>query len=149
MKYENVELGGFPVIGISVRTSNKAGQTEINKLWERFMVEGLAMAIPNKAGGEIYCIYTDYESDFTGEYTTVLGCRVSTLDVIPEGFVGVEIPAGNYKHFVAHGPVPQSVGKVWGEIWQSGMPRGYKADFDVYGPSSQDPENPEVDIYLS
>jgi len=151
MNYKIVTKESFSVIGIAVRTINKEGksQKDIGQLWETFFVKNIVQSIPNKLGNEIYCIYGDYESDFTGAYTTIIGCRVSSLDEIPDGMVSKVIPEASYKCFKALGPVPDSVGKVWSEIWNSGMDRKYIADFDVYGEKSQDPENPEVDIYVS
>ncbi len=151
MKYENITIKGFSVVGIAVRTTNQNGQSQkdIAELWNRFMGQSLISLIPNKASNEIYCIYTEYESDFTGAYTTILGCKVHSLDVIPEGFVGKEISEATYKHYKAIGSLPDCVGKTWSEIWQSGIDRKYIADFDVYGEKSQNPQNAEVDIYVS
>ena len=151
MDYENITIQGFSIIGIAVRTTNQNGQSQkdIAELWGKFMGQGLMTHIPNKASFEIYCVYTDYESDFTGAYTTILGCKVTSLDEIPEGFVGKKIPETIYKHYKAVGALPGCVGKTWGEIWQSGIDRKYIADFDVYGEKSQNPQNAEVDIFVS
>ena len=151
MNYETITIGGFSIIGVAIHTTNQNGQSQkdIAELWSRFMGQGLIAQIPNKASNEIYCTYTEYESDFTGAYTTILGCKVTSLDEIPEGFVGKEISEATYKHYKAKGALPDCVGKVWGEIWQSGMDRKYITDFDVYGEKSLNPHNAEVDIYVS
>jgi len=151
MNYEKITIDGFSIIGIAVRTTNQNGQSQkdIAELWGRFMGQGLISQIPNKASAEIYCVYTEYVSDFTGAYTTILGCKVTSPDDIPVGFVGKEIPEATYKRCKAKGSLPDCVGKVWGEIWQSGIDRKYLADFDVYGEKSQNPQNAEVDIYVS
>ncbi len=151
MNYENKTLKGFSIIGIAVRTTNqnRQSQKDIAELWGRFMGQGLIAQIPNKASNEIYCMYTEYESDFMGAYTTILGCKVTSLDVIPKGFIGKEISETTYKHYKAVGTLPDCVGKVWGEIWQSGINRKYIADFDVYDEKAQNPQNAEVDVYVS
>lgn len=74
------KLDTFYVIGIAVRTTNenqKAAQ-DIPVLWNKFMTEGIINQIPNKADHAIYCIYTDYEKDYTKPYTTILGCKVNS-----------------------------------------------------------------------
>ncbi len=151
MNYENITIKEFSIIGIAVRTTNQNGQSQkdIFELWNRFMEQGLIAQIPNKMSSEIYCMYTEYEGDFTGAYTTILGCNVASLDIIPEGFVGKKISETAYKRYKAIGVLPDCVGKVWGEIWQSGIDRKYIADFDMYGAKSQNPQNAEVDIYVS
>jgi predicted transcriptional regulator YdeE len=151
MNYETITMRGFSIIGIAVRTTNQNGQSQkdVAELWGKFMGQGLSAQIPNKASDDIYCVYTDYESDFTGTYTTILGCKVTSLDEIPEGFEGKEIPEAMYKRFQAKGSLPDCVGKVWGEIWQSGIDRTYIADFDVYSEKSSNPFDAEVAIYVS
>jgi predicted transcriptional regulator YdeE len=37
----------------------------------------------------------------------------------------------------------------WTKIWNTEIDRKYSADFEVYGEKAQDPENAEVDIYIS
>jgi predicted transcriptional regulator YdeE len=153
MNYETITIGEFLIIGISLRTNNSNGnsQEDIGNLWTRFFGENLIAKIPNKISDEIYCMYTDYESDYTGDYTTILGCKVSSLDNIPDDFVGKTISPSTYRKYKAIGKIPESVGSVWMHIWQSGLSidRTYQADFDVYGVKSQNGDNSEVDVYLS
>ncbi len=77
----------FFIMGISIRTTNEDQQAakDIPALWQRFWNEDILSKIPNKTGNTLYCAYTDYESDFTKPYTTVLGCKVSSLGTIPQG----------------------------------------------------------------
>ncbi len=151
MEYNIVEIEEFSIIGITIKTINKEGksQKDIGELWGQFMAQNLISQIPNLKSSEIFCIYTDYETDFTGEYLTILGCKVNSLDKIPEGFIGRKIPKTKYRHYKAIGKIPDCVGDVWSQIWQSNINRSYIADFDVYGEKSKDPQNAEVDIYLS
>lgn len=151
MNYEIIKKESFYVIGIAVRTINDGvqSQKDIAELYSKFFGENLIEKIPNKENNDIYCIYTDYESDFKGAYNTILGCRVSSLDSIPEGFEGKEIPETIYKHYIASGKLPDCVGIAWNGIWQSGIERKYIADFDLYSEKAMNPENAEVDIYVS
>lgn len=157
MNYEIAKLEEFNIIGISVRTTNQNGQAQgdIGKLWKRFMGQNIISQIPNKLSSDIYCMYTDYESDYMGMYTTIIGCKVSSLASLPEGFTGKHVPSCTYRLYKAVGQIPASVGAAWGEIWQTEadektkINRRYLADFDIYGAKAQDPIQPEVSIYLS
>ena len=95
---ETKTLPAFHFIGISVRTTNQNAQAaaDIPVLWNRFMGKQMASKIPNRIDGEVLCMYTEYESDYTGPYTTIIGCRVSTLQNIPDGMVGKSFPETAY-----------------------------------------------------
>ncbi len=142
----------FNVIGITVRTTNENGKAEqdIPALWGRFMGEGTLEKIPNKIDDTIYCMYTEYEKDYTGAYTTIIGCKVTSLENIPEGMVGKTVETANYVQYIAKGNVMQGVVQdAWKNIWNSDIERAYTADFDVYGEKAQNPENAEVEIFVS
>lgn len=53
------------IIGISVRTTNEGGQAakDLGQLWQQFYVRGVQEQIPNKENGDVYAVYTNYESD--------------------------------------------------------------------------------------
>lgn len=148
---KNIELDSFSVVGISVRTINQNGQSraDISELWQRFIGENLIAKIPDKVSAETYCVYTDYESDFNGAYTTIIGCRVNSINNIPEGFTKKDILKGKYLKIESKGKLPDCVVQSWVTIWQSAIDRAYLADFDIYGENCKDPQNATVDIYLS
>lgn len=142
----------FHIIGISVRTTNENRQsaTDIGALWQRFMGDGIMTNIPSKTDESIICVYTDYEKDHTAPYTTLLGCKVESLDHIPEGMVGKTIHSGAYEQFTAVGNAMEgAVYKEWVNIWNSDLNRAYTADFEVYGTESFDPENGKVPIFIA
>jgi predicted transcriptional regulator YdeE len=146
------KITAFNIIGIDVRTTNENGQMgiDIPALWAKFLGEGTVAKIPNKIGDQIYCIYTDYEKDHTRPYTTILGCKVSTLDSIPDGMVGHTFGEANYQQFIAKGNLMEgAVINEWTRIWNSPIPRAYTADLEIYGERSQDPTNAEVDIFIA
>lgn len=148
----NQTLGKFCVIGISIRTTNENGQSsqDIPALWNKFMTEGIAEQIPSKIDHSIFCIYTDYEKDHTKPYTTMLGCKVSSLDNIPNGMVGKTIESETYTKHVAKGNILQGmVFNEWTKIWNSNLERAFTADFEVYGEKAQNPENAEVEIFVA
>ncbi|QGK76286.1 GyrI-like domain-containing protein [Flavobacterium sp. SLB02] len=142
----------FSVIGISVRTTNENGKSgeDIPALWNKFMSEEIQRKIPNKVSEDIFCIYTDYEKDHTKPYTTILGCKVESLDVVPENMIGKTIESANYEELIAKGNLAEGlVYNKWLEIWNSDLDRSFTADFEVYGEKTQNPENAEVDIYIA
>jgi predicted transcriptional regulator YdeE len=146
------KIKAFSVIGISVRTTNENGQAaqDIPALWNQFMSEETIQKIPNKIDDSIYCIYTDYEKDHTKPYTTILGCKVATLDIIPEGMIGKTFNEGLYAKRTPKGNLLQGlVYNEWIQIWNSDLDRAFTADFEVYGEQAQDMENAAVDIFVA
>ena len=142
----------FQVIGISIRTSNENNQTasDIGSLWARFMTENILQKIPNKISDAILSIYTNYESDHTKPYDTILGCKVSSLDEIPVGMVGQSFEGGTFAKFVSKGDVTKgAIYNTWVEIWNTNLNRLYTADFEIYGEKAKDPSNAEVDIFVA
>mgnify|MGYP003390128947 CR=1 FL=1 len=146
------QIKQFSIIGISIRTTNENQQaaSDITALWNKFMTEGILEQIPNKTDQMIYCVYTDYEKDHTKPYTTILGCKVESLDSIPEGMVGKRIDTANYELFTPKGNLMQGlVYNEWLKIWDLNLPRAFTSDFEVYGPKAQNFENAEVDIFIA
>lgn len=144
---------GFKIIGISVRTTNKdnKAQQDLGQLWGQFYSDNIFEKIPNKLSNEVIAIYTDYKSDFTEDYTTIIGIPVSSLDEMPNGLIGREFQAENFQKFTAKGEMPNAVASSWIDIWQKDkeLNRKYSYDFEVYGEKSQNGENSEVDIYIA
>jgi predicted transcriptional regulator YdeE len=146
-------LPTFKLIGISIRSSNISGQAaqDLGLLWQRFFQENISDKIPNKTGEEIYSVYTDYESDYQGEYTCLIGMKTDSLNEIPVGLIGREFSEAEYKKFVATGKIPEAVVETWMEIWSKDkeLNRSYTADFEIYGPASQQGDNSEVEIFIA
>ncbi len=149
---ETKDIQEFYIIGISVRTTNANGQgaKDIGALWNRFIGEGIAEKIPNKSGFDIYSVYTEYEGDYTLPYTTILGCKVNSIDEIPDGMIAHQIGNGKYQLFVAKGNLNEGVVVAeWQKIWNSDLVRKYTSDFEIYGAKAQNPEDAEVEIYIA
>ncbi|HEX3352604.1 MAG: GyrI-like domain-containing protein [Terriglobales bacterium] len=153
-----VQAQEFSVIGIEARTNNAREMTNagiIPKQWSRFFAEGILSRIPNQVDPTIYALYTDYASDRNGDYTFLIGAKVSGTSTIPAGMVAKKVPAGKYAVVTsARGPVQSVVPQAWQQIWtledksQLGGRRAYKADFEVYDQRSRDPQDSQVDIYV-
>ena len=151
MRFDTTQLEEFYIIGISVRTTNQNAQSQkdIGELWERFFTQNLISRIPGKASNDIYCIYTDYESDKDGPYTSILGCKVTSLDQVPGEFIGKAIPACKYQVYTSIGKVPDSIMSTWEFIWNAAIDRKYLADFEVYDEKALNFENAEVKTFIS
>lgn len=143
----------FKIIGISTRTTNQNNQSaeDLGKLWSQFYAENIFDKIPNKVSNDIITIYTDYVSDYTDAYTTIIGVQVSTLENIPDGLIGREFEAENFQQFTAKGEMPNAVVNTWMDIWKrdNELNRKYTYDLEVYGEKSQNGENAEVEIFIA
>jgi predicted transcriptional regulator YdeE len=158
MEARVVEQPEFSVIGIQVRTSNAKEMTgggAIPRQWARFLKEGIAEKIPNKVGSTIYAVYTNYASDYNGEYDFIIGMKVSSTSDVPPGMVAKKVSGGRYAVVTsAKGPVSQVVPQAWQQVWswddnnQLGGARAYKADFELYDQRSQNPQDSQVGVYV-
>jgi predicted transcriptional regulator YdeE len=152
-----VEEAGFSVIGIAERTTNAkemSGEGVIGKEWGRFFQENILAQIPNKADASTIAVITDYASDKDGEYTHLIGARVTSTADVPAGMVVKKVPAGKYAIFTSEkGPVAQVVVGTWKRIWMQpktspGGERAYKADYEVYDERARDPQNTQMDVHV-
>ena len=144
---------GFKLIGISVRTTNQNNkvQEDLGKLWGQFSSENINEEIPNKISNEILAIYTDYQSNDTEDYTTIIGVPVSTLNEIPNGMIGQEFQPENFKKFIAKGEMPKAVDDTWINIWEQdkNLNRKYTYDFELYGANCNKGTDSEVEIFVA
>jgi len=118
------------------------------------MAGGIIEQIPNRADQSILAIYTDYESDANGEYTFIIGAKVTSACSTPEGMVAKQAPESRYAVFTSEkGPVWKVVPEVWQKIWSTstqemGGDRAFIADFEIYGERSADPQNGVVEVWV-
>jgi predicted transcriptional regulator YdeE len=155
-KPKPVEQSSFDVIGIETRTNNAkepTGNGEIPKLWQRLFNEGILNNIPDRTDQGITVVYTNYASDWNGDYTYILGAKVKSGTKAPAGMVSVTVPAGKYVAFQsARGTGQMVVPEVWKQIWayfqEPGSPvRAYKSDFERYETPS-DPSSVQANIFM-
>ena len=102
-----------------------------------------------------YIVYTNYQSDASGEYTCFIGTEVSLCQYLDENkFTSLTIPSQKYVKFTnGPGPIPEVSIEAWKEIWamSEGDPcanRSYISDFEVYDERAIDPQNAILDIYI-
>jgi len=151
-EFEIILQPAAQVVGIAQRTSNPsemAGTGIIGKQWERFVRENLVTQIPDRADSAVVAVYTDYASDKDAEYTFLIGARVKSVAVVPQGMVAKTIPAGKYATFISErGPVERVVVETWQRIWGIALDRAYRADYEVYDERAADPGSAQVAIYV-
>lgn len=130
------QIESFKVIGISVETTNENGKAieDLGALWQKFFHQNVSEKVPNKLSEDVYSLYTDYETDYTGKYTAIIGLRVSSLKSIPEGMIGREFNGGVYKKFITASEESDAVVDVWKEVWAKDkeLNRQYTVDFEVH-----------------
>ena len=149
--FKTISKGPFDVIGISLRADNTdpAVGEKIGEHWQRFFSDGTPGRIPGRADEAFIAVYTDYEGDETKPYSLVVGCRVAAGGTVPDGMVGVHVPAQTYAMTTARGAMPGAVVEAWQAIWNADLQRAFTADFEVYDHRAADPSNAEVDIYTA
>ena len=90
------------------------------------------------------------KKDHTKPYTTILGCRVENLSIVPSNMVSKTIEQTTYAKYIVQGNLAEGVVyNEWLKIWDAGLPRAFTTDFEVYGEKSQNPENAEVEICIA
>jgi predicted transcriptional regulator YdeE len=149
--YTTVRLPARTVVGIERRTCNADGRSleDIPACWKDFLAINAAARIPHRVTPPVtYAVYADYTSDWTGEYSYLLGCGVTKAGRPIKGLTVRHIPAQTCAFFPARGPMPDAVVSVWGGIWGTDLPRTYCCDFELYDSRFTDKKNPQVDIYV-
>jgi predicted transcriptional regulator YdeE len=138
----------FFVAGIAVRTTNQNARArkDIGDLWTKFMSENIQSKISGKYSDDLYCVYTDYETDHTGWYTAVIGCRVT--DAGNDGMFVALVPSGSYKVYKPQGKFPDCVANTWMQIWEDGADRVYLADYDLYKAGAKSFEETETEVHI-
>ncbi|WP_333918615.1 GyrI-like domain-containing protein [Vibrio crassostreae] len=131
-------LEAVKAYGFSVRTNNTdevdPAKAQIGQLWQGFFEQAFPKLTPDS---KVYGVYTNYQSDFTGEFD-VIACTNALTDNSLDNLVETNIEASKYLTFSAEGELPQAVIDLWGEVWayfnNPGCPhvRTYTTDFEFY-----------------
>ena len=136
-------------VGYSVRTTNANEQNpataKIGSIWEKFFT----VALPKlTAQSKVYGVYTNYESDHTGEFDVIACANTLSTDTLADS-VSVQMEAGKYLIFAAQGQMPQAVIGLWGEVWEyfgtanCEHTRSFTTDFEFYKGAD------EIEIYIA
>ena len=123
--------------GLKVRTCNanemNTGTAKIADLWQAFAEKYSAKLTANS---KVYGVYTNYESDVSGEFD-VIACS-DDLSIKAPDALSVTTTAGRYLVFTGEGEMPDAIIDLWGEIWQyfssddCAHTRTYTSDFEYY-----------------
>lgn len=152
------KLSEIKLVGITTRTNNAAEmnpqEAQIGSVMQRYFGERVHDNIQNRKNpGITFCVYTNYESDFTDDYTYFIGEEVTSFEDLSGDLEALTIPVQNYIKFTnTSGPMPSVCINMWKNIWQEESsftnPRSYIADFEVYDERSHNPQNTVLDIYV-
>lgn len=159
MEKTKSQLPEIKLVGLHVRTNNNAEMdplsAKISPCVQQYFQEQWAEKIPHRTNpGRTFCAYTNYESDYTGDYTFYIGEEISSLEGIPEGLESHIIPSQTYIKFTTQpGPMPTVLINAWQDIWSMspeslGGKRRYHTDFEVYDERASDPQNTILDINI-
>lgn len=148
------------LVGLKVRTNNsiEMGDFMKGKIFpcvRRYFQEELFSKIQHRKNpGTTFCAYTDYESDYNGDYTYLIGEEVLSHHDIPDGFEKLIIPSQVYAKFTAGpGSMPTVLRDAWKEIHglsvaDFGGPRRYHTDFEIYDERAKDHDQIIFDIFI-
>lgn len=102
----------------------------------------------------IAVLYTDFESDDRGPYTTLIGALVAEVPTeLPDGLLARSTPAGQYQRFTSsRGPLAQTTMALWQQIWKDDelrTRRSFAGDLELYDERAQDPTNAQFDVLIA
>lgn len=128
-----VTIESFSINGSSIRTNNSLESSSAGKipaLWGQFYS---SQTVPTE---QVYGVYSEYESDVSGEFTVTVGTKSDELTKS-----NVNIKSGTYLVFPANGPMPTAIINSWKAVWEHfsrthSYERAYATDFEEY--SGQD-----------
>lgn len=145
------------LVGLTTRTYNSNEQNpskaKIFPLLKKYFSNSFSEKILNRTNpNTTFIAYTDYESNYTGEYTCLIGEETTKNSNQDNSLDQINIPNQSYMKFTSEvGPLPEIVINLWNKIWEMKElenRRSYIADFEVYDHRSIDPSNAIVDIYI-
>ena len=146
---KTVPIDEKTVLGISVRTKNsdemQPQTAKIGELWQQFY-QDIVPKLQN--GATIFGLYSNYESDASGEFT-VMACSDEVNESASNELEQSSIQKGNYLVFEGTGEMPHAVINTWSNIWDyfssdtQEYQRAYTTDFELYKSPN------EIEIYIS
>jgi predicted transcriptional regulator YdeE len=152
-----VNEDSFLVAGYSIQTNNAdeiSGRGRIGRLWQDFFQKNLAATIPDRVDQRLIVVYSDYSSDENGEFTYLLGARVSSIGNLPEGMDYRRIIAGRYAVVTTRrGPLLDILEEAWKRIWAArtselGGRRAFATDYEVHDERRSNPSLARVEIHI-
>lgn len=146
------EFSAKTVIGMSLRTNNEREShpdtASIPIMWRNFFEYNVMAGIPQQLDPmTVYGVYSDYESDSTGDYTLLIGLQSGATEK-PSSLHLVEIKEGKYLVFKVSEASPAGIKDTWAGIEGyftevNTYRRAYTTDFEIYQGRS------DISIYIS
>ena len=118
---------------------------KIATLWQRF---DSAVPVDYKNGERVYSVYSDYESDYTGDFNVLAGFDGASFPA-EANLQKVAIPAAKYLVFKRKGDMPQIAMDAWTDVWSyfsqeaPEHQRLYTTDFEFY------PYGDEIEVHIA
>ena len=143
-----VVIEGFRVVGFGARTSNREemnGTSKIGPLWAMYMTGGADLICGALNPDVTFSVYTEYESDFNGEYSVLVGKQAGAVKSGGK-LREFEIAAGPYLVFRAESPAPGDIQAAWLSAYEyfgnhRDRPRAYHSDFEKHSSAN-------VELYI-
>lgn len=139
MNYEIKNIDPKKFVGLTTRTVNFEEMddttSKIPKVWSAFWND---KELQSANGGAIYGVYSDYESDFMGEYNLTAAIEVEDYNEFDKLYKKIVTPEAKYICFSREGDMPNVVFQLWSEIWEffqkdeCEFNRAYTIDFEKY-----------------
>lgn len=123
------DRAGFHVIGCAEDFLPGATQA-IGQLWGRFVAR--IDEIPGRVGMATYgvCRTLPGSAAESERFTYIAGVEVETLEAIPDGMTGVDMPACTYAVFAYNGGLGEELPKTMQYIFGDWLPN---SDFEISG----------------
>jgi predicted transcriptional regulator YdeE len=152
MDHVAVATGGFLVVGLRTRTTNRIEAVprtaKIVPLWQKFCDDKISDRVPQRLPGssEVIAVYFDFKSGYQDQYSLIVGHKVSSLDNVPKDMGGVLVRSGRYLRFPVEARTVPALLDAWRAIWQffdlsDEYERTYGTDYELY-------RGDEVEIYV-
>lgn len=130
MDYNIVEIKEKIVAGKVVRTNNNSADMpqKMDFVWKNFFK--IYKDINNKIDKKCLGVYTNYESDFKGDYDIMVCCEVDKTDNLNNDISIIKIPSQKYAEFTLNNR--KEIPEFWQKIWNMDLNRKYSYDFEEY-----------------
>lgn len=140
------------IIGVSLRTSNEREShpdtASIPIMWRNFFEYNVMGGIPEQVDSSVvYGVYSDYESDQTGEYDLLIGLESKVTDK-PANYSLITIQEGKYLVFPVVEASPVGIKDTWAGVegyfdHTDTYQRAFTTDFEIYQGRS------DISIYIA
>lgn len=147
------QIQTFKLAGLALarKTTNANGRSshDCGKLWSEFEAADMVSKIKNRLTDDVIAVYHQYEGNQMQSFSYFIGCKISPDDEASEELDYLTITEGVYQKISVSGKMPDCMTNAWKEIHDSDIKRAFTADFEIYGPKSQNWDNAEIEIMLS